>query len=246
MPRPYAQGEGFVQRFVGDFAFSSVHDFVLAPILKIEICNSSSISNAADGEASCSGIVVSSLHAMGAALDYLERYPETPLFCVGQRCLDLARETHVRFVVNAPTVEELAKKIVQFDFGAQADYQSLIYFCGRDVRASLGRLLGKRFSVQDAIVYQADFTESYFDEIRAFLRDDKPDKKAILFFSARTAELFFRAFRGDHADQFEDVVFLCISAHVARAVPPSFNVRIAPKPSYDGMASLVRDVYSSL
>lgn len=238
--RPLVQGQAFIDYMADVLGERYRGDFINAPILSIRFHDYDAEALYAEG-ALFAGVVVSSVHAMTAALEYLKQRPHMPLFCVGRKCADIATEAGVKSVVYGETISALGQKISQYSWG---DSQRLLYFRGRDIRTDLSEVLDASFYVEEKIVYDADFTGAYVNLICRELSERSERQNVVLFFSARTARMFFEALKDFEEKYLKATVFLCLSEHVADAVPYGYKVRVAETPDQDGMSSLVSRLYT--
>jgi uroporphyrinogen-III synthase len=157
------------------------HDVLIAPLLRVEPVDAKLRSN-------WGGIVITSANAAmalaeNAACDGLIKLP---LYAVGQRTADAAREIGFTDIVTAGgDVRDLLRTIVEHRADAKGP---LLYLAGEDRSGDLiGDLTVRGIAAEMAVVYRAA-PAPFSVELIAALKERKTD--AVLHFSKRSADSY--------------------------------------------------------
>lgn len=212
------------------------HAVTLAPMLKI----------VADAQvpidiAGVSAILVTSpraIRALAVRDDFLQVVC-LPLFAVGERTADVAREAGFSVVESAAgDVAALAGVVAE---RLDPVNGALLYACGRDRRGDLeGRLGIDGFTVRVVEVYRAQAVRGMPEQARRALEDGRIE--GVLIYSARTAEIFLEAVT--HAGMRESLSALSVFAISEAAAAPFAEtdverVAVALRPDEASLLDLV-------
>jgi len=227
-PEPDAQRTAAVLRAKG-------HAVVIAPLLRIE-----PIKDAAIGRGPWAAILITSANAVEAleAHGALERLRTVPVFAVGQRSAEVAREKGFRDVASADSnVTDLARLVAQ----AVRPPASLLYLAGEERSGDLaGDLQGRGYTVHTASVYRAVAAVDLPPAAAAALASNID---GVLHFSRRSAEAYVSAARaaGMLANALKPIHF-CLSAQVADplARAGAAVVHVAPRPAEAALIELLQ------
>lgn len=150
--------------------------------------------------------------------------PRKPIFRVGM--------DHIQ------TAEDLIKFIQSQDPTFQ-----YLYLRGVDVRHNVkSRLNDAGFFVDEAVVYEAVAEEKFTTALIQALKNK--EIAAITFFSARTAQIFMKLSQECRLlEQMKSIKVLCISCSVLDCLYSDLfkDVRVAKKPSAQGMMELIKE-----
>lgn len=177
------------------------------------------------------------IRALSAVAGGVGAYAQTPIFCVGAATAQAAQEIGFQSVVVGPgTGGGLAHHIASMS-GALAD--GLVYLAGAprspDFEAGLAQAA---ITVRVAEVYRMTPLSYAGQDYEALLQPRAPE--AALFYSHETVRHFFGLVPPRILSAFTGMRLLCLSAHVASAVPGDFRkIAIAAEPREDALLALV-------
>ena len=200
------------------------HEVLVAPLMKVEPV-------AADIGASWAAVIVTSANAAGAITAHPARAAliKLPLFAVGQRSADAARQAGFADVIAAGgDVRDLVRLIA----ARRADAAGpLLYLAGEDRAADLiGELTARGIAAEMRIVYRA-VTAPFPPPLIAALKAGEID--AVLHFSKRSADNYVAGARqAGIAAQALAVRQVCLSAQIADSLAGagSGHIAIAKRP----------------
>ncbi|MGI8525398.1 MAG: uroporphyrinogen-III synthase [Pseudolabrys sp.] len=182
------------------------HDTLVAPLMRVE-------NIAADLGSEWAAVIVTSAHAIGALADaQREKLRTLPLFAVGRRSADAARQAEFSNVASADGAgSDLVELITARCKGATLP---LLYLAGEDRAFDLtDELAGMGIAAKTVVVYRA-VTLPYPPALSDALRSGSVD--AVLHFSRRSAENYLAG--GNVAGIVEHARaarHFCLSAQVA-------------------------------
>lgn len=221
--RPQADGER-----TAAILHARGHDVLLAPLMRVEPI-------AADIRPGWSGVIITSANAASAIAGNasLKALHQLPLFAVGQRSADAARQVGFANVISASgDVRDLVRLIA----GRRADAAGpLLYLAGEDRAADLvSELIVHGIAAEMVVVYRA-IAVPFPPELTAALKAGEVD--AVLHFSRRSAENYVAgAAQAGVAKEARDVRHVCLSAQIAAPLSEAGARRIAVAPRPDEAA----------
>ncbi|HEY1474146.1 MAG TPA: uroporphyrinogen-III synthase [Pseudolabrys sp.] len=204
------------------------HDVLVAPLMRVDAV-------AADLSGTWGGAIITSANAPGAVAGNPARKAlfKLPLFAVGRRSADAAREVGFADVTSAGgDVRDLVRLIA----GRHADASApLLYLAGEDRAADLvGELVVHGIAAEMAVVYRAA-TAPFPPELTVALQGGEVD--AVLHFSKRSAENYLAGAAQAGVDkQALAVRHICLSAQIAEPLSRAGASRIAIAPRPDEAA----------
>jgi uroporphyrinogen-III synthase len=208
------------------------HEPIVAPLLRIEPI-------ATDLNGAWVAIVLTSSNAVRvlAAHPQRQRLAGVPVFAVGQRSAQAARDVGFADVVSADgDVTDLAGLVVE-----RVGEGTLLYLAGEDRAGDLaGDLAGHGLDVHTAVVYRAVPVDILPEPARAALVAGALD--GVLHYSRRSAEvLLARAREADILAQTLAVLHLCLSAQVAEPLQAAgaAKIRTARRPDEAALFDLL-------
>jgi uroporphyrinogen-III synthase len=182
------------------------YDVLVAPLTQVKPI-------AADLAGDWSAVIISSANAV-RALDtrQLTSVSKMPLFAVGQRSADAAREAGFKDVRSANgDAHDLVHLVATSHFDKAA---MCLYLAGEDRAADVeGELAKRAIKVRTLVVYK-NVTQTYPPELITALRNQKID--AVLHFSRRSAENYVKGAKTAELEQMALAPkHICLSAQVA-------------------------------
>lgn len=209
------------------------HDVLIAPLLRVEPVDAKLRTN-------WGGVIITSAHAAMALAQLPARdgLIKLPLFAVGKRTADAAREVgFTDIVIAGGDVRDLLRTIV----ARRADEKGpLLYLAGEDRSGDLiGDLTVRGIAAEMAVIYRAaaaPFSHELIEALKAGEID------AVLHFSKRSAESYLAGARtAGIADPALAVGHYCLSAQIAAplAAVGAARVHIAKKPDEAGLIELL-------
>jgi porphobilinogen deaminase len=225
--RPQADGERTARELR-----ARGHEVLEAPLMKIETV-------AADLSGGWAGVIVTSANAPAAiagnaACDNLIKLP---LFAVGRRSADAAREAGFADVTSAGgDVRDLVRMLAALSVDAKA---SLLYLAGENRAADLvAELASGGIAAEMRIVYRA-VTAPFPPVLIEALKAGEVD--AVLHFSRRSADNYMAgAKRAGIAGPAMAVRHLCLSAQVAEPLVGAGRIAVATRPEEPALIELCR------
>ena len=204
------------------------HDVLVAPLMRVEPV-------AADLSGTWGGVIITSANAPGAIAGKpgCKGLFKLPLFAVGQRSADAARQAGFSDVTSAGgDVRDLVQLIAERHADASAP---LLYLAGEDRAADLvGELIVHGIAAEMAVVYRAA-TAPFPPKLTVALQGGEVD--AILHFSKRSAENYLTgAAQAGVEKQALAVRHICLSAQIAEPLSRAGASRIAIAPRPDEVA----------
>jgi uroporphyrinogen-III synthase len=204
------------------------HEVLVAPLMRVEPV-------AADLSGTWGGIIITSANAAGAIAGNPASKVlfKLPLFAVGRRSADAAREAGFADVTSAGgDVRDLVQLVAERRADASAP---LLYLAGEDRTADLvGELVVHGIAAEMAVVYRAA-TAPFPRELTVALQAGEVD--AVLHFSKRSAENYLTgAVQAGVAEQALAVRHICLSAQIAEPLTRAGASRIAIAPRPDEAA----------
>ena len=209
------------------------HDVLIVPLLRVEPVDAKLRTN-------WGGVVITSAHAAMAlaALAQRDGLISLPLYAVGKRTADAAREIGFTDIVTAGgDVRDLLRTIVEH----RADEKGpLLYLAGEDRSGDLiGDLKVRGIAAEMAIIYRAapaPFTAALTKALKAGEVD------AVLHFSRRSAESYLAgAASAQIAGPALAVAHYCLSAQIAEplAAAGASRVAVAKRPDEASIIDLL-------
>ncbi len=202
------------------------HEVLVAPLMRIE-------SIPADLSGNWAGIVITSANAPGA-IDRIDTLLALPLFAVGERSAQAAREAGFKNVIAADgAAADLVKMLSERKVKGP-----LLYLAGEDRAADLVADLARHgVKCEIRVVYRA-VTAPFPAALIAAV--ESGDIEAVLHFSARSAENYLAsATDAGVLEQALEPRQFCLSAQIAAPLKAAgaANVTISPRPDE---ASLIK------
>jgi uroporphyrinogen-III synthase len=208
------------------------YDVLVAPLMQVKPI-------AADLAGEWSAVIISSANALRAIdAPQIASLTKLPLFAVGQRSADAAREVGFRDVRSA---NGDARDLIRL-VASQADTSATsLYLAGEDRAADLESELGKGgVRVRTVTVYK-NVTLGYPPELVDALRNRKID--AVLHFSRRSAENYMNGAKASGLEQLAQAPqHFCLSAQVAeplRTAGVVDQITVAPEPNEAALLALL-------
>lgn len=203
------------------------HDVLVAPLMNIE-------NIPADLSGNWAGIVITSANAPGA-VDRIGALLALPLFAVGERSAEAAREAGFKNVTSA---DGAAGDLVKL-LAAHKAKGPMLYLAGEDRAADLVGDLAKRGIKADMRVVYRAVTAPFPSALVAAV--ESGDIEAVLHFSARSAENYLAsATDAGVLEQALEPRQLCLSAQVATPLKAAgaANVTVSPRPDEASLIEL--------
>jgi uroporphyrinogen-III synthase len=208
------------------------HEVLEAPLMKIETV-------AADLSGGWAGVIVTSANAPAAIAENAARdnLIKLPLFAVGRRSADAAREAGFADVTSAGgDVRDLVRMLAALRADAKAP---LLYLAGEDRAADLvAELTSRGIAAEMRIVYRA-VTAPFPPVLIEALKAGEVD--AVLHFSRRSADNYIAgAQQAGIAGPALAVRHLCLSAQVAEPLAGAGRIAVAPQPEEPALIELLQ------
>lgn len=208
------------------------HEVLVAPLLRIEPV-------ATEFSGGWGGVIITSANAAAAIAGHpaRDKLVRLPVFAVGQRGADAAREVGFSNVTSAGgDVRDLVRLIASRRADAAAP---LLYLAGEDRAVDLiDELVARGFAAEMAIVYRA-VGLPYPPALTAALKAREVD--AVLHFSRRSADNYVAgAAQAGITEQAMAVRHLCLSAQIAEPLVQTgaSHVAIAKRPDEAAVIAL--------
>jgi uroporphyrinogen-III synthase len=206
------------------------HEVLVAPLMRIEPV-------AADLAGTWSAIVITSANALQAGSATAGRVKTLPVFAVGDRSAEAARQAGFAEVSSANgDIEDLVRLVAARAVGAKAP---LLYLAGEDRTGDLvAQLAAHGVDAEMTVVYRI-VAEVFPPVLAAAL--EAGDVDAVLHFSRRSAELFIQGAKASGvAGPAEDVRHLCLSSQVAEPLAGASRIAVAARPEEAALIALLR------
>ena len=206
------------------------HEVLVAPLMRIEPV-------AVDLAGSWSAIVITSANALQAVGVAADRVKSLPVFAVGERSAEAARQAGFAEVSSANgDIKDLVRLVATRVAGAKVP---LLYLAGEDRAGDfVGQLAAHGIDAEMKVVYRA-VAEVFPPVLAAAL--EAGDVDAVLHFSRRSAELFIEGARASGvAGPAEDVRHLCLSSQVAEPLAGASRIAVADRPEEAALIALLR------
>jgi uroporphyrinogen-III synthase len=206
------------------------HEVLVAPLMRIEPV-------AADLAGTWSAIVITSANALQAGSATAGRVKTLPVFAVGDRSAEAARQAGFAEVSSANgDIEDLVRLVAARAVGAKAP---LLYLAGEDRTGDLvAQLAAHGVDAEMKVVYRI-VAEVFPPVLAAAL--ESGDVDAVLHFSRRSAELFIQGAKASGvAGPAEDVRHLCLSSQVAEPLAGASRIAVAARPEEAALIALLR------
>lgn len=209
------------------------HEALIAPLMRVEPA-------ATKLTTAWGGVVITSAHAAQALADRSERDAliKLPLYAVGQRSADAARDAGFTVIVTAGgDLKDLVRTIVEH----RADDKGPLLYLAGEVRSGdlIGDLTTHGIAAEMAVVYRA-VPAPFSAELIAALQSGAVD--AVLHFSKRSAESYLAGARAaEVAAQALAVTHYCLSAQIAAPLKAAGAARVvvAKRPDEAAMIELL-------
>jgi len=208
------------------------YDVLVAPLMQVKPI-------AADLAGDWSAVIISSANAV-RALDapQITSLSKMPLFAVGQRSADAAREAGFSDVRSANgDAHDLVHLVATSRFDKAA---ACLYLAGEDRAADVeGELAKHAIKVRTLVVYK-NVTQTYPPELIAALRNQKID--AVLHFSRRSAENYVNGAKATGLEQMALAPkHICLSAQVAEPLRAAGvgQISVAPEPNEAALLAIL-------
>jgi uroporphyrinogen-III synthase len=209
------------------------HEVLVAPLLRVEPA-------AADLSGSWGGVIITSANAPGviAGNPACKALFKLPLFAVGQRSADAAREAGFADVTSAGgDVRDLVQLIAERHADASAP---LLYLAGEERAADLvAELVAHGIAAEMVVVYRA-VTAPFPPELSAALKAGEVD--AVLHFSKRSAENYIAGARQAGIIELALAVrHLCLSRPIAEPLSGAGagSIAVAKRPDEAALIGLL-------
>jgi len=199
------------------------HEVLVAPLMRIEPV-------AVDLAGTWSAIVITSANALQAVPATADGVKTLPVFAVGDRSAEAARQAGFAEVSSANgDIKDLVRLVAARAVGAKAP---LLYLAGEDRSGDLvPQLAAHGIDAEMKVVYR--IAAEVFPPVLA--------ADAVLHFSRRSAELFVEGARSSGvAGPAEDVRHLCLSSQVAEPLAGASRIAIAARPDEAALIALLR------
>ena len=206
------------------------HEVLVAPLMRIEPV-------AVDLAGTWSAIVITSANALQAVPATADGVKTLPVFAVGDRSAEAARQAGFAEVSSANgDIKDLVRLVAAHAVHAKAP---LLYLAGKDRSGDLvPQLAAHGIDAEMKVVYRIA-AEVFPPVLAAAL--ESGDVDAVLHFSRRSAELFVEGARASGvAGPAEDVRHLCLSAQVAEPLAGASRVTVAARPEEAALIALLR------
>ena len=206
------------------------HEVLVTPLMRIEPV-------AADLAGTWSAIVITSANALQAVPATADGVKTLPVFAVGDRSAEAARQAGFAEVSSANgDIKDLVRLVAARAVGAKAP---LLYLAGEDRSGDLvPQLAAHGIDAEMKVVYRIA-AEVFPPVLAAAL--ESGDVDAVLHFSRRSAELFVEGARSSGvAGPAEDVRHLCLSSQVAEPLAGASRIAIAARPDEAALIALLR------
>lgn len=207
------------------------YEVLVAPLMQVRPI-------AADLEGDWSAVIISSANAI-RALDgrQIASLTNLPLFAVGQRSADAAREAGFRDVHSANGDAGDLIRLVSAQGGKSATY---LYLAGEDRAADVeGELARRGIKVRTLVVYK-NVTQAFPPELIDALRNRTID--AALHFSRRSAENYVDGAKAAGVEQMAGAPkHFCLSAQVAEPLRAAgvAQISVAPDPNEAALLAIL-------
>jgi uroporphyrinogen-III synthase len=192
---------------------------------------------AADLAGTWSAIVITSANALQAVPATADRVKTLPVFAVGDRSAEVARQAGFAEVSSANgAIEDLVRLVVARAAGAKAP---VLYLAGEDRTGDLvAQLAANGIDAEMKVVYR--IVDEVFPAVLAAALESG-DVDAVLHFSRRSAELFVKGARSSGvAGPAEDVRHLCLSSQVAEPLAGASRIAVAARPEEAALIALLQ------
>ena len=199
------------------------HEPLIVPLLEIVPSGSATIP-----VEPYQGVCITSANGL-ANVPLLASVRHLPVYCVGTQSAAAARTAGFAEVqAHGGDVDGLAAFIVKH---LAKDSGPLLYLSGATTSGDLeGKLRAAGFRITRVVAYDAVSTTP------ADLRDAVTTSDAVLLYSPRSAALWRAAIeKAGCAQHMTKMLHLCLSANVARALPPGWPHEIAANPDEEAM-----------
>src|SRR4026209_2314916 len=206
------------------------HEVLVAPLMRIEPV-------AVDLAGTWSAIVITSANALQAVPATADGVKTLPVFAVGDRSAEAARQAGFAEVSSANgDIKDLVRLVAARAVGAKAP---LLYLAGEDRSGDLvPQLAAHGIDAEMKVVYR--IPAEVFPPVRAAALESG-DVVPVLLFSRRSAELFVEGARSSGvAGPAEDVRHLCLSAQVAEPLAGASRIAVAVRPEEVALIALLR------
>src|SRR6185312_5007825 len=206
------------------------HEVLVAPLMRIEPV-------AVDLAGTWSAIVITSANALQAVPATADGVKTLPVFAVGDRSAEAARQAGFAEVSSANgDIKDLVRLVAAHAVHAKAP---LLYLAGKDRSGDLvPQLAAHGIDAEMKVVYRIA-AEVFPPVLAAAL--ESGDVDAVLHFSRRSAELFVEGARSSGvAGPAEDVRHLCLSAQVAEPLAGASRIAVAVRPEEVALIALLR------
>jgi uroporphyrinogen-III synthase len=199
------------------------YDVLLAPILQFE-----ALPIRHDDDVKYGGVIVTSSNALRAVRSHplSGQLIELPLFAVGNRTADAARNIGFANVLSADGDVTALRKLVTDTIPRRQRRTPLLYLSGSDIAADIvSGLANDGITATPLTVYRMIPVNDLPDQVRTALAGDAI--KAVLHYSPRSAAAFVAAIRGAALEIAGLAVLqICISEAVARVLREAGATRL--------------------
>ena len=207
------------------------YDVLAAPLIQVKPI-------AADLAGDWSAVIVSSANAVRVLeARQISSLSKLPLFAVGQRSAEVAREAGFTNVRSAKGDADDLIRLATSHAGKAATY---LYLAGEDRAADVeGELVKRGIKARTVIVYQT-VTQAYPPELVDALRNRQID--AALHFSRRSAENYMNGAKAAGLEQMAWVPkHFCLSAQVAEPLRAAGTgqIAVAPEPNEAALLAIL-------
>ncbi|MGQ0528194.1 MAG: uroporphyrinogen-III synthase [Alphaproteobacteria bacterium] len=180
------------------------------------------------------GLILTSLHALHG----IKGNPDIPVYIVGKRSADAAKEKGFKNIqAVGPVVDFLIAALKK-----QKDDKPFLYLRGKNVTAPLHVLL-PHLKIEDQIVYDMQPVSAFSPECLKLLRGNQVD--ATLFFSRRSAQNFMDlALKAQLFPAFHRIKALCLGAGMLECLSAASwgGIHEAETPDQAGILKKLYDV----
>lgn len=189
-----------------------------------------------------SDIAITSAEAIRALTSIkteMSQHLNTPIFCVGAATADAARQFGFDSIGIGNGTGRALGQIVADTYHAVGSSGNLVYLAGQPRSPGFETTLRQEgVNCIVAEVYRMSPIVYAPAEIEALFESCRPD--AVLFYSHETVRHFFRLIAPEKLTAFPDIRLLCLSDHVAAAVPRGIGkVSVAALPAEDNLLVLL-------
>ncbi|MBM3468783.1 MAG: uroporphyrinogen-III synthase [Alphaproteobacteria bacterium] len=180
-------------------------------------------------------IVATSQHAL-YSFSHLTTERDIPLWCVGSESAKAAKSLGFKNIHEASgTAQNLVERLIETI--KPFDEKSILHISGDVIRVDIVSILLKNnISAERIILYKSEASSSFSNETRHAIENKFLD--AVLFFSPRTARIFYNLCHSLKIDHFcSSLIAVCLSKEIKTEIQglPWKKIQTAKKTSTDDL-----------